>query len=53
MQLNAKVTIVSMGTGTEPQKLSAERIGEHLKAHELDSEVEYMQVTEVGVMDTC
>ncbi len=41
-----------MGTGTEPQKLSVERIGEHLKAHNLDTEVEYMQVTEVGVMDT-
>ena len=52
VQANAKVTVVSMGTGTEPQKLSAERVGEHLKAHNLDTEVEYMQVTEVGVMDT-
>ena len=52
VQPNAKVTVASMGTGTEPQKLSAERIGEHLKAHKFDTEVEYMQVTEVGVMDT-
>jgi nucleotide-binding universal stress UspA family protein len=52
VQPKAKVTVVSMGTGTEPEKLSAERIGEHLKAHNLDTEVEYMQVTEVGVMDT-
>jgi nucleotide-binding universal stress UspA family protein len=49
---NAKVIVASMGTGTEPRKLSAEHIREHLKAHELDTEVEYMQVTEVGVMDT-
>ncbi len=52
MQPNAKVTIVSVGTGTGPGKLSAERIGEHLKAHNLDTDVDYMQVTEVGVMDT-
>ncbi len=49
---DAKVTLVSMGTRTEPQKLSAERIGRHLKAHNFDVQVEHMQVTEVGLMDT-
>ena len=41
-----------MGTGTAPEKLSAERIGVHLKAHGLQTGIEYMLVTEVGVMDT-
>ena len=49
---DAKVTLVSLGTRTEPQKLSAERIAEHLKAHNLDVQVEHMLVTEVGLMDT-
>ncbi len=52
MQPGAKVTLVSVGTGTEPERLSAARIGEHLKAHGLDVQVEPMQVTEVGLMDT-
>ena len=52
LQPNAKVTAVSMGTGTAPEKLSAERIGVHLKAHGLQTGIEYMLVTEVGVMDT-
>ncbi len=52
IQPGAKVTVVSMGTGTEAERLSVARIGVHLKAHGLDTEAEYMQVTEVGVMDT-
>jgi nucleotide-binding universal stress UspA family protein len=52
VQPGAKVTVASMGTGGEPQKLSLERINGHLKAHELNTEAEYIQVTEVGVMDT-
>ncbi len=49
---DAKVTLVCMGTQSEAQKLSAERIAKHLHAHNLDIQVEHLHVTEVGLMDT-
>lgn len=52
MQPGASVTLVSVGTGTEPQKQSAARAAAHLAAHGIAVQVEQMQVTEVGLMDT-
>ncbi len=49
---DAKVTLVSMAARAERQNLAAERAAEHLKAHHLDVQVEHMQVTEIGLMDT-
>jgi nucleotide-binding universal stress UspA family protein len=48
----AKVSVVSMGLGTEREKLSAERMGDHLRAHNIEAHIEHLQVTEVGLMDT-
>ncbi len=48
----ANAALVSVGSGTEDQKLSAERIAGHLRAHEIGAKIDYMQVTEVGLMDT-
>lgn len=49
---DSKVTVVSMGMGTAPQRLSAERIIDHLKSHNFEAEVEHLQMTEVGLIDT-
>ncbi|MGO8954356.1 MAG: hypothetical protein ACLPWS_04720 [Rhodomicrobium sp.] len=48
----ANVSVVSMGLGTERQKLSADRIGDHLRAHQIEAHIEHLMVTEVGLMDT-
>jgi nucleotide-binding universal stress UspA family protein len=48
----AQVSVASVGLGTESQKSSVERIAAHLRAHKIDAQIEHMQITEVGVMDT-
>ena len=48
---NAKVSVVSVGLGTESRKTSVDRIAEHLRAHKVDAQIEHLQVNEVGLMD--
>ena len=38
----ANVSVVSMGLGTERQKLSADRIGDHLRAHQIEAHIEHL-----------
>ncbi|MGO9544326.1 MAG: hypothetical protein ACLPPF_05975 [Rhodomicrobium sp.] len=49
---DAHATVISLGIGTEGQKLSAARIAEHLQTHAVSAQVEHLQVTEIGLMDT-
>src|SRR5271165_2092738 len=49
---DAKAAVLTVGAGTEGQKLCAEHMAEHLRAHKINADIEHVQVTEVGLMDT-
>ncbi len=49
---DARAEVLSIGPATEGQKVSGARIVEHLKAHNIPAGIDYMQLTEVGLMDT-
>jgi nucleotide-binding universal stress UspA family protein len=48
---DAKAVVLSIGPGAESQS-SISKIAEHLKAHKFACEIEHMQVTGIGLMDT-
>jgi hypothetical protein len=52
MKPGAEAVLLSVGPETESQKLPAGRAAMHLRAHNIGAHIEFMQVTEAGLMDS-